>query len=108
MFGSTKKTLRAAIIYDFDGTLAEGDCAQHGLMPALGVKDVQQFWAQVREETKERDGDEILTYLGALALQARAVRKREELTSAQLKKHGLKIPLFPGVNKWFDRINLYA
>ena len=49
-----------------------------------------------------------MTYLGSLALQARLVRKREELTPPKLKAHGSKIPLFPGVVDWFDRINALA
>jgi len=99
---------KTALVYDFDGTLAEGDCAQHGLMPALKITDVKKFWKKVREATKDRDADEILAYLGFLALQARDVGKREELTPEKLKKHGAQIPLFPGVAEWFDRINTYA
>ena len=104
----SNSTITTALIYDFDGTLAEGNCAEHGLMPELGVSDIQKFWANVNVETKERDADEILTYLGSLALQARLVRKREELTPPKLKAHGSKIPLFPGVVDWFDRINALA
>lgn len=43
-----------------------------------------------------------------LALQARIVKKREELMPEKLKLHGAKIPLFPGVEEWFERINRYA
>jgi len=39
---------KAAKIYDFDGTLAEGDCAQHGLMPAIDIHDVGAFWSTVK------------------------------------------------------------
>jgi 2-hydroxy-3-keto-5-methylthiopentenyl-1-phosphate phosphatase len=99
---------KAAIVYDFDGTLAEGDCAQHGLMPELEVNDVQKFWDKVKEATQARDADEILTYLGSLALQARLVKKQIELTPERLQAHGKKIPLFPGVEKWFGRINKHA
>ncbi len=97
-----------ALVYDFDGTLAEGNCAEYGLMPALGVTDVPGFWRKVEESTKERDADEILTYLGSLALQARLVKQREQLAPAKLRVHGSKITLFPGVVEWFDRINSYA
>jgi 2-hydroxy-3-keto-5-methylthiopentenyl-1-phosphate phosphatase len=100
--------MKVAIVYDFDGTLATGDCAQHGLLPELGVADIASFWNQVKEETKHRDGDEILTYLGCLALQARVARKQAELTPERLRIHGKKIPLFPGVDSWFDRINQCA
>lgn len=100
--------IKAALIYDFDGTLAEGNCAEHGLLPSLEITNAKVFWDRVKEETKNRDADEILTYLGCLALQARMVKKREELTPAKLQLHGATIPLFPGVSGWFDRINRYA
>ena len=99
---------KAALVYDFDGTLAEGNCAEHGLMPEIGITDIKDFWCKVTDETKDRDADGILTYLGALALQARLAKNREQLTPEKLKIHGSTIPLFPGVLNWFDRIDKYA
>lgn len=96
-----------ALIYDFDGTLADGDCAQHGVMPALNIHDVKAFWNEVKAAAKRNDGDEILAYMGLLAIKARDL-KSSELSAANLKKHGSSIPLFPGVTDWFDRINSYA
>jgi 2-hydroxy-3-keto-5-methylthiopentenyl-1-phosphate phosphatase len=58
--------MKCALIYDFDGTLAEGDCTQHGLMPALGINNVASFWQSVKERARSDDGDEILSYLGFL------------------------------------------
>lgn len=101
-------TTKVALVYDFDGTLAEGNCAEHGLMPELGIEDIQEFWNLVSKETKLRDGDGILAYLGFLALKAKEADKRKELTPKKLQNHGKKIPLFPGVIKWFDRIDKYA
>lgn len=100
--------IRAALIYDFDGTVAEGNCAEHGLMQALGISDVGEFWGKVKQATKDRDADEILIYLGSLALQARVARKREELSPERLRAYGAQIPLFPGVVDWFERINVFA
>jgi phosphoserine phosphatase len=100
--------VRCAIVYDFDGTLAEGDCAQHGLMPAIGITDRSAFWAEVKEPTKRDDGDEILSYLGLLALHARDAGKKAELSVQRLQAHGATIPLFPGVLDWFAAINQYG
>ena len=100
--------IKAALIYDFDGTLAEGNCAEHGLLPVLGITDIKDFWGKVTKEAETRDADGILTYLGSLALQARLAGKREHLTPNKLKLHGATIPLFPGVLGWFDRINKHA
>ncbi|MBC4010661.1 haloacid dehalogenase-like hydrolase [Morganella morganii] len=99
--------LKCALIYDFDGTLAEGDCPEHGLMPALGISDTKAFWREVKRFAKADDGDEILSYMGLLAAKA-ANKKSEELSIENLKKHGATIPLFPGVTEWFSRINARA
>lgn len=88
--------MKCALIYDFDGTLAEGDCAQHGLMPALGINNVASFWQSVKERARSDDGDEILSYLGLLAEKANAIGS-QELAEANLKKHGATIPLFLGL-----------
>lgn len=100
--------MQCALIYDFDGTLAKGNCAEHGLMPALGLGDDSEFWSAVQRKNGDRDGDEILTYMGELALRARAVNKQSELTPARLRFHGESIPLLPGVAEWFDAINRFA
>ncbi len=99
--------MKCALIYDFDGTLAEGDCAQHGLLPSLGIKDVGEFWISVKNRAKVDDGDEILSYLGILVEAANEINS-DELSEENLIKHGMTIPLFPGVSGWFDRINAYA
>ncbi|MBU9855560.1 haloacid dehalogenase-like hydrolase [Rahnella sp. H11b] len=99
--------MKCALIYDFDGTLAEGDCAQHGLMPALGIENIGDFWTLVKDRAKKDDGDEILSYLGLLAEKAHSL-KSDELSYSNLVKHGQAIPLFPGVVDWFGRINEYA
>lgn len=99
--------MKCALIYDFDGTLAEGDCAQHGLLPELGVTDINGFWARVKERAKENDGDEILSYLGLLAEQDEN-KGTNQLSKSKLMEHGKLIPLFPGVGGWFERINAYA
>jgi hypothetical protein len=99
--------MQCAIVYDFDGTLAEGDCAQHGLMPALGINDVGAFWQAVKDRARQNDGDEILAYLGLLADYARK-NAPEELSESRLRQHGAAIPLFAGVGTWFERINRYA
>jgi 2-hydroxy-3-keto-5-methylthiopentenyl-1-phosphate phosphatase len=99
--------MKCALIYDFDGTLAEGDCAQHGLLPALGITDTSEFWREVKERAKRDDGDEILSYLGLLSEYDES-HGNNELSEKALIQHGKSIPLFPGVEAWFNRINSYA
>ncbi len=95
---------KCALIYDFDGTLAAGNCAEHGLMESLKINK-NDFWAEVKKRAKQDDGDEILSYLGLLSEKAKA---SDELSENNLKKHGKKIPLFPGVETWFERIDEFG
>jgi len=103
---SQDKLIKCAFVYDFDGTLAEGDCAQWGVMPELGIEP-SDFWDEVKKRCKEDDGDEVLAYLGLLAEKARELGANV-LSIEELKKHGSTIPLFPGVESWFERINEYG
>lgn len=100
--------MHCAVVYDFDGTLSQGNCAEHGLMNSIGITDVAEFWNEVKRKNKKRDGDEILTYLGELALRARESKAQEQLSIENLRTHGAGIPLFPGVEDWFGEINRFA
>ncbi|NQU50018.1 MAG: haloacid dehalogenase-like hydrolase [Planctomycetes bacterium] len=96
---------KIAFVYDFDGTLAEGNIQEHSLLGALGY-DPEAFWDQVEELAKQQDADEILVYLQQMIEAARAAGT--PLTRAMLAAHGSGIKLFPGVQEWFQRINQYA
>lgn len=102
--------MHCAIIYDFDGTLAKGDCAEHGLMPDLGIEDKNDFWKKVKEETKKNDADEINMYLMKLLEEAKKINREDLLSKKNLERYGKKIDenLFRGVKDWFDMINRYA
>lgn len=102
--------MHCAIIYDFDGTLAKGDCAQYGVMPALGIEKegVKAFWDEVKEATKQQNADEITMYLWKLVERAREKESLQELAVEKLREYGKKIPLFDGVSNWFSKINRYA
>lgn len=94
---------RAAIIYDFDGTLSPGSMQQHSYIPELGYESHSDFWKEVKAACKERDGDEILTYM-----QFMITRSPRPVTRDMLQAHGAKLPLFSGVESWFGRMNSYA
>ena len=95
---------KCALIYDFDGTLAEGNCAEHGLMDALGIKDVGEFWERANTRAKSDDGDGILAYMAEL-LDCQKQSNSDALDADKLREYGAKIPLFNGVEDWFYRIN---
>ena len=101
----TDKRLRTAIVYDFDGTLADGNIQEHGFLSHLGI-DKLTFWRDVRKSAKQHDVDEILVYMWKMLEIAK--HKKTTVTREALKKHGEKVPLFKGVETWFKRISKFA
>jgi len=97
----------AAIVYDFDGTLASGNCVEHGLLESLGITSSDDFWKEVKERTKQEDADQILTYMQIVA--EKAMQNQQALLSpGKLQEFGKSIPLFKGLDSWFERINAFA
>lgn len=95
----------AALIYDFDGTLACGNMQEHSFIPALGI-NASEFWECSNRLAREQDGDEILTYMREML--RRAVQADLRITRELLQDHGRQVRLFKGVEDWFERINTYA
>ncbi len=100
-----KKLQRIAIAYDFDGTLAPGNMQQHSFIPKLGVES-GTFWKEVKSIAKENDMNEILAYMHHML--KRAKEKDIQITKKAFIDHGKGMPLFPGVNEFFKKINDYA
>jgi hypothetical protein len=98
----TQERRTAAIIYDFDGTLSPGSMQEHTFIPELGYTPAE-FWREVKDECHRRDGDEVLTYMELMLR-----KSKRPLTVEGLKEHGRKLPLFDGVETWFDRMNACA
>ena len=100
-----KKLTHTAIAYDFDGTLAPGNMQQHSFIPKLGI-DSSEFWKEVKKIAKENDMNEILAYMFLMLKKAR--EKEIEITKRAFTEHGKDMPMFPGVEEYFDKINAYA
>lgn len=98
--------LRAALVYDFDGTLAPGNMQEHSLLPNYLDIRPEEFWARVGREKVAADADQILTFLHHLLLRAAELEK--PMTREVLKKHGATVAFFKGVESWFDRIDEHA
>jgi len=92
---------RTAVVYDFDGTLAPGNMQEHSFIRAHGTS-VEAFWNEVKSVAKAGDADEILVYMRSMLEHAR--KQGTPITAALLASHG-DIPLFEGLDRWFDRIN---
>ena len=94
-----------ALIYDFDGTLAEGNMQEYDLIPAVGKSNFE-FWDEANHLAEEQDADQILTYMALMIRSAQA--KGLSLRREAFQESGKKVELYPGVMEWFDRINNYG
>ena len=101
----SKKLIKIAIAYDFDGTLAPGNMQQHSFIPKLGI-DSQKFWAEAKVIARENDMNEILAYMQLML--KKAGEKGMPITRKAFSDYGKGMPLFPGVEDYFERINAYA
>ena len=98
---------RTALIYDFDGTLAQGNLQECSFIPEIGMTR-DAFWAEVKKRKVEHDADEILVYMHLMLEKAKDAGI--EVTEKELREHGEKANLFPGLGdkSWFHRINQFG
>jgi hypothetical protein len=94
-----------AIVYDFDGTLSPLSMQEYTVFPELGI-DPKAFWAEVKAVTKANEATEVLTYMRLMA--ERISQGSLPIDRARLRELGAKVPYFPGVETWFDRINRFV
>lgn len=90
-----------AFAYDFDGTLAPGNMQEHAFIPDELGMDHQAFWAETKALARAQRGDPILAYMHLMLEKARA--KGIELSREAWTGRGANLPLFPGVEGWFER-----
>ena len=91
----------AALIYDFDGTLAPGNMQEYSFINAIG-EEKEEFWEGTRIMAEEQDSDNILVYM--LSMLQKARQKEIPITKESLRKWGESITFFNGVESWFKRI----
>lgn len=101
----SQKNLKIAICYDFDGTLSPGNMQEHSLLPELNLNP-KEFWEEVKKLAKTSKMNEILAYMYLILEKANSAHK--EITRKAFQKHGKKIPLFSGVENFFNQINSFA
>ncbi len=94
-----------AIVYDFDGTLSPQPMQEYTVLPTIGVKP-KEFWAEVSEESKDTVSESMLVYMRLLLQKAKEAKihvGRKDLIGM-----GKSIKYFPGVERWFSRINRFV
>ena len=100
-----KSLIKVAICYDFDGTLAPGNMQEYGFMKTLKTTP-KSFWNKSDTLSATQFADKNLCYMYLMYEEARA--KHISFRKEDLASFGKDIPLFPGVDTWFKRINAYA
>lgn len=100
-----KDQVKVAICYDFDGTLAPGNMQEFGFMKALRTTP-KSFWSKSDLLAEKHSADKNLAYM--LTMLQEAKNKKMSFRKEDLQKFGINIPLFKGVDDWFQRINAYA
>ena len=92
----------AAILYDFDSTLAKSDMQNFGFIPALGLSPAE-FWSATTRFAEESGVERTLSYLYMMVKMTK--ERGIKMTREWLRDMGRKIEFFPGVHTWFKRIN---
>ena len=98
-------TTPLALVYDFDGTLAAGNMQEYEFVPAIGMAK-EEFWREVEELSTRHDADGILMYM--MHMLDRAKTANVSVRRDDFVRFGRSVELFPGVERWFDRITAYA
>ena len=94
-----------ALIYDFDGTLAPGNMQEYDFVKAIGVEDKNQFWKENAQLSKDNNASEILSYMYLMIEKSSNPNHPRPITRNTFTNYGKNIPLYKGVEQWFDIIN---
>ena len=99
------KKPKMAICYDFDKTLSPDDMQAFTLIPSFEIeKDV--FWGESDALAKENLMDNNLAWMYQLIRHSNY--KGKSLRREYFRQIGTEVPLYKGVDTWFDRMNTYA
>lgn len=96
---------RMAICYDFDKTLSPDDMQAFTLIPSLEMEK-KEFWEKSNNLAKENLMDNNLAWMFQLIVLSKA--KRKSIKREYFNEVGKNVPLYNGVEEWFDRVNKYA
>ena len=96
---------KMAICYDFDRTLSPDDMQTFSLIPSFGI-DSAAFWGESDALARENRMDKNLAWMYELIKYSKF--KGRSLRREYFKQIGAEVPLYKGVEGWFDHINAYA
>ncbi|NLI92703.1 MAG: hypothetical protein GX434_11005 [Peptococcaceae bacterium] len=92
-----------ALMYDFDKTLCTKDMQEYTFIPNIGMK-AKDFWSESNLLAKNKKMDKILAYMYVMLDKAHAAK--QSIRREEFVKLGKNLEFFPGVEEWFQRINL--
>lgn len=101
----SKKKIKMAICYDFDGTLSPGNMQEYGFLDSIKTTP-KEFWTAADGLSKEQRADGILSYMKLMLDEA--YNNKVSIRREDFHKLGANVELYPGVTEWFDRITNYA
>lgn len=99
-----KKRPIVAICYDFDKTLSPDDMQAQGYIQQVGY-DVQAFWNESNRLAQQNGMDQNLAWMYEMKKHSEG---KTPFTREALRAYGSRVKLFPGVEKWFDRVRDYG
>ncbi len=99
-----KKTT-IALIYDFDKTLCTKDMQEYSFIPDLGMEP-EAFWKEANGLAQNEQMDRILAYMFAMLEKAKEAKK--PITCERLMRMGKNIDFFPGVEQWFEEMDVFG
>ena len=99
------RTVRMAICYDFDKTLSPDDMQTFTLIPSFGI-DTATFWEESDSLAKENLMDKNLAWMQQLIRYSQF--KGLSLKKEYFKNAGAQVPLYAGLDHWFERLNQAA
>ena len=96
---------KMAICYDFDRTLSPDDMQTFSLIPSFGI-DSEEFWRGSDSIARENRMDKNLAWMYELIKYSKF--KGKSLRREYFREVGRDVPLYKGVEGWFDHVNAYA
>lgn len=100
-----KSKPKMAICYDFDKTLSPDDMQTFTLIPSFGMSN-KDFWTESNQLARDNLMDNNLAWMYQLIQYSHV--KRKPIKRTYFNEIGAEVPLYKGVDTWFERINKYA
>lgn len=91
-----------AFIYDFDGTLAHGNMQEYDFLKEIGIADKSLFWQENSQLSHEHNASEILSYMKLMIDKSNNPENPRPITRNTFAKYGASVPLYKGVEDWFE------